>query len=222
MPGCAHRLKVRESEGARRMAARAAQSLRGRLLGFSFKESASSSSSHSFIRHVDGNLRGFTALNNSRIVDSSSGLRRALSSLGLGFEDLRGDGAAVVGKRFFRVSSVAQEQSLVTPSEELQDTTAVQTAELTREMQLKSIDEARARIFGHVIGNGERSAHKVLRKKLIGDKIVAWYPTPIQKLDPMFEDPNVKRRQLKTERAKRRGKGPPKKGHGKRAAKRAK
>lgn len=99
---------------------------------------------------------------------------------------------------------------------------AAQTAAQSREMQLKSIDEARARIFGHVIGNGERSAHKVLRKKLIGDKIVAWYPTPIQKLDPMFEDPNIKRRQLKTERQKRRGKGPPKKGHGKRAAKRAK
>jgi small subunit ribosomal protein S33 len=125
---------------------------------------------------------------------------------------------------------VVQQQSLVTPNEvqkELQSggDTAAQTAELvaqTREMQLKSIDEARARIFGHVIGDGERSAHKVLRRKLIGQKIVSWYPTPIQKQDPMFEDPKIKRRAVKNERLKRRGKGPPKKGHGKRAAKRAK
>jgi small subunit ribosomal protein S33 len=87
---------------------------------------------------------------------------------------------------------------------------------------LRGLLEARARIFGHVIGNGLRSGHKVLRKKLIGEKLLGWYETPIQKLDPMYEDPKEKRRLLKLERLKRRGKGPPKKGHGKRAAKRAK
>ncbi|KAG0603120.1 hypothetical protein M758_10G068200 [Ceratodon purpureus] len=161
------------------------------------------------------------------------GLRRASGSLGLGFKGLESsaNGAGVTtGKRFFGASSVVQQHSLVTPNEvqkELQSgaDTGARTAELvaqTREMQLKSINEARARIFGHVIGNGERSAHKVLRRKMIGQKIVSWYPTPIQKQDPMFEDPKIKRRVVKNERLKRRGKGPPKKGHGKRAAKRAK
>lgn len=220
-------------------AAQAAHSLRARLLNLSLKQPISSSS-HSpvSVRHLEtlsdgkfGAVRGFTAFQNTIGVENvatSSGLRRALRSFGLGFKGLSDNGTA--GKRFIRVSSGAQQQSLVTPSEVQEGLQSggdavAQTVELvaqTREMQLKSIDEARARIFGHVIGNGERSAHKVLRKKLIGDKIVAWYPTPIQKLDPMFEDPNIKRRQLKTERQKRRGKGPPKKGHGKRAAKRAK
>ena len=72
-------------------------------------------------------------------------------------------------------------------------------------------------VFGHELGDGKRPGHKVLRKKLIGEKILDWYPTPIQKQDPMFEDPNIRRRLLKNERLKRRGKGPPKKGHSKRA-----
>jgi small subunit ribosomal protein S33 len=77
----------------------------------------------------------------------------------------------------------------------------------------RGLHEARARIFGHVLGNG-----KVDR----GEAFKAWYETPVQKLDIMYEDPNEKRRLLKLERLRRRGKGPPKKGHGKRAAKRAK
>lgn len=191
------------------MAARAAQSLRGRLLGVCNPQFGAT---HAI----------------SQGESASNGLQRVFSSLGLGFKPPR-DIAS--GTRYIRVSSAHSASSLTTPHEVQQglqsgDSPAPQTAEVvvqtTREMQLKSIDEARARIFGHVLGNGERSAHKVLRKKLIGDKIVAWYPTPIQKMDPMFEDPNIKRRQLKTERQKRRGKGPPKKGHGKRAAKRAK
>lgn len=85
---------------------------------------------------------------------------------------------------------------------------------------LQGVAEATARIFGHVVGTGLRSGHKVLRQKLVGEKVASWYPTPLQKLDPMFEDPNEARRVLKLERMKRRGKGPPKKGEGKRAAKR--
>lgn len=124
------------------------------------------------------------------------------------------------GRRFFRSVGVVHHQN----SNGASDGNNVQAVAVagTREVMLKSIDEARARIFGHVLGDGERSGHKVLRKKLIGEKILDWYPTPIQKQDPMFEDPNIRRRLLKNERLKRRGKGPPKKGHGKRAAKRAK
>lgn len=54
---------------------------------------------------------------------------------------------------------------------------------------MKGVVEASARIFGNVIGDGLRSGHKVLRSKLIGEKVVAWYPVPLEKLDPMFEDP---------------------------------
>lgn len=43
-----------------------------------------------------------------------------------------------------------------------------------------------ARIFGNRLGNGQRSGAKVLRKKLLGDKIASYYPTPISKFDPMF------------------------------------
>lgn len=172
-------------------------------------------------------LRGFGSsigtIPRVEAVEPSNGLKSGFGKLGLG---LNASGSGATGKRFFKAWGCVQQKSLETPNEvqsELQSTSAVpDEAAQARTLQLKSIDEARARIFGHVIGNGERSAHKVLRRKLIGDKIVSWYPTPIQNQDPMFEDPNIKRRQLKNERLKRRGKGPPKKGHGKRAAKRAK
>eukprot|EP00850_Spirogloea_muscicola_P009357 SM000052S17749 [mRNA] locus=s52:491450:492036:+ [translate_table: standard] len=85
---------------------------------------------------------------------------------------------------------------------------------------LRGVAEASARIFGAVVGNGLRSGHKVLRGKLVGPHIAAWYPTPLQQLDPMYQDPAEKARVLKLERLKRRGKGPPKKGQGKRATKR--
>ncbi|CAI7779020.1 unnamed protein product, partial [Closterium sp. NIES-54] len=85
---------------------------------------------------------------------------------------------------------------------------------------LRGVAEASARIFGNVIGNGLRSGHKVLSQKLIGDKVVAWYPEPVQKMDPLYVDPTEPKRVLKIERMKRRGKGVPKKGEGKRAGKR--
>ncbi|CAH2046444.1 unnamed protein product, partial [Thlaspi arvense] len=125
------------------------------------------------------------------------------------------------------------------------------------------VTEARARIFGHMLNPmGQRSPHKILRKKLFGDKVAEWYPYDIKN-----EDPNVLAREeqvyfsetflgmrkkhdigtmsvvlewlcyvrlmqsrvleflwriSKLEMLKRRDKGPPKKGHGKRAAKRNK
>lgn len=46
--------------------------------------------------------------------------------------------------------------------------------------------EARARIFGHVLNpTGQRSPHKILRKKLIGEKVAQWYPYDINKDDPL-------------------------------------
>lgn len=56
-----------------------------------------------------------------------------------------------------------------------------------------NIEIIRSRIFGNHIGNGLRSGRKVLRKKLIGDKIANYYPEPISKLDPMFVDTTIER-----------------------------
>lgn len=50
---------------------------------------------------------------------------------------------------------------------------------------LRGVTEARAKIFGHILNpTGQRSPHKELRKKLIGDKVAAWYP-------PIPYDPEV-------------------------------
>nr|KAJ0204489.1 hypothetical protein LSAT_V11C500283090 [Lactuca sativa] len=88
---------------------------------------------------------------------------------------------------------------------------------------IRGVNEARAKIFGHVLNTtGQRSAHKILRKKFIGEKVASWYPNDIQKEDPMVVARKEQERLSKLEMLKRRGKGPPKKGQGKRAAKRSK
>lgn len=49
------------------------------------------------------------------------------------------------------------------------------------------VTEARARIFGHQLNpTGMRSAHKILRKKLFGEKVAQWYPYDIKKDDPLI------------------------------------
>jgi len=91
------------------------------------------------------------------------------------------------------------------------------------EAALKGVTEARARIFGHVLNpTGQRSPHKILRRKLIGDQVAQWYPEDICKDDPMIVARSEKERLEKLQMLKRRGKGPPKKGQGKRAIKRSK
>lgn len=56
------------------------------------------------------------------------------------------------------------------------------------------VTEARARIFGHMLNPmGQRSPHKILRKKLIGDKVSEWYPYDIKN-----EDHNVLAREEQT------------------------
>ncbi|KAJ3669653.1 hypothetical protein LUZ60_011603 [Juncus effusus] len=88
---------------------------------------------------------------------------------------------------------------------------------------LKGVNEARAAIFGHVVNpTGRRSVHKILRKKLIGDKVAQWYPYDIKNDDPLVLAREEQERMSKLEMLKRRGKGPPKKGQGRRATKRNK
>ncbi|KAE8728250.1 hypothetical protein F3Y22_tig00004661pilonHSYRG00006 [Hibiscus syriacus] len=85
------------------------------------------------------------------------------------------------------------------------------------------VSEARGRIFGHMLNPaGQISAHKILRKKLIGDKVAEWYPYDIKNDDPRVMARGEEERRLKLEMLKRRGKGPPKKGQGRRAVKRNK
>ncbi|KAJ8760673.1 hypothetical protein K2173_017660 [Erythroxylum novogranatense] len=87
----------------------------------------------------------------------------------------------------------------------------------------QGVAEARARIFGHVLNpTGKKSAHKILRKKIIGDKVAQWYPHDIRKDDPLVMARLQQERLSKLEMYKRRGKGPPKKGQGKGAMKRNK
>ncbi|KAG0495013.1 hypothetical protein HPP92_006007 [Vanilla planifolia] len=88
---------------------------------------------------------------------------------------------------------------------------------------LQGVTEARARIFDHFLNpTGKRSVNKILRKKLIGDKVAQWYPYDIKNDDPLVLAREEKERLAKLEMLKRRGKGPPKKGQGKRAVKRNK
>lgn len=48
------------------------------------------------------------------------------------------------------------------------------------------VSEARARIFGHQLNpTAKKSAHKILRMKLFGEKVAQWYPHDIKKDDPL-------------------------------------
>ncbi|KAL9236013.1 hypothetical protein vseg_010728 [Gypsophila vaccaria] len=99
--------------------------------------------------------------------------------------------------------------------------TAVGLKKMLAAAVAKGVTEARANIFGHIINpTCQRSAHKVLRKKLIGDKVAQWYPYDIKHDDPLIMARNQEERMTKLEMLKRRGKGPPKKGQGRRASKR--
>ncbi|XP_030474762.2 uncharacterized protein LOC115692140 [Syzygium oleosum] len=87
----------------------------------------------------------------------------------------------------------------------------------------RGVTEARERIFGHILNpTAQRSPHKLLRKKLIGEKVAQWYPYDIKKDDPLVMARQEQERLSKLEMLKRRGKGPPKKGQGRRAVKRNK
>ncbi|GMH60500.1 hypothetical protein TrRE_jg12353 [Triparma retinervis] len=70
---------------------------------------------------------------------------------------------------------------------------------------------------------GFQSGAKVLRRKLAGDKISRYYPEPIEphvrKFFPDYQTVEQTRRLTKLAQLRRRGKGPPPKGSGKRSKK---
>lgn len=52
---------------------------------------------------------------------------------------------------------------------------------------IREVDEARARILGHILNpTGQRSTHKVLQKKLIGENVSQRYPHEFKHNDPLF------------------------------------
>ena len=64
-----------------------------------------------------------------------------------------------------------------------------------------------------------RSVRKLLMKPLIGEAVASYYPKYPRHNKLGFLDPHRLRAEAKLERLRRRGKGPPKKGQGKRAQK---
>eukprot|EP00695_Tsukubamonas_globosa_P002342 TRINITY_DN346_c0_g1_i1.p1 TRINITY_DN346_c0_g1~~TRINITY_DN346_c0_g1_i1.p1 ORF type:complete len:92 (+),score=29.30 TRINITY_DN346_c0_g1_i1:67-342(+) len=83
---------------------------------------------------------------------------------------------------------------------------------------LPSVAEAAARIFGYATGP---AGGKLLKKPLIGPKLVSYYMEDIHKTlkrtSPEFVDAQLAFSWERTERNKARAKGPPPKGKGKRA-----
>jgi len=69
-------------------------------------------------------------------------------------------------------------------------TSGASAAEQSRQ---ETLEEVQSRIFGTHIGNGLRSGRKVLRKKLLGEKIAAYYPEDILKSDPFMPDLQAER-----------------------------
>jgi small subunit ribosomal protein S33 len=82
-----------------------------------------------------------------------------------------------------------------------------------------ALKQAAARIFGNTWNPSSiRTGSKVLNRPVIGDQLVEYYPETIRALTGDFVDPTVSRAVRKARNLRNRGKGAPKKGQGKRAA----
>ena len=83
----------------------------------------------------------------------------------------------------------------------------------------KLVAEAQKKIFGTFIATSNaRTGRKQLKSALIGAAAVDYVPfTYHHGFDGIYEDEQVLRRQEKLARLRRRGKGPPKKGEGRRS-----
>jgi len=100
-----------------------------------------------------------------------------------------------------------------------QTATALDLPTSAKEYTEQQIAEIRQRVFGTHIGNGLPSGRKLLRKKLMGEKIASYYAHGEPLKDPLIVNLEAERRGMQLAALKRRGKGPPKKGQGKRAGK---
>ncbi len=80
-----------------------------------------------------------------------------------------------------------------------------------------AVAAAAARIFGTAVEQTSgRSIRKLIGQPLIGDVVASWWDSPFRR-DILFEDSERAHQTRMMDRARRRGKGPPKKGSGKRA-----
>ncbi|RGB44010.1 mitochondrial ribosomal subunit S27-domain-containing protein [Rhizophagus diaphanus] len=93
--------------------------------------------------------------------------------------------------------------------------------------RLSQLAQLSAKIFNNVYNpTGERTGNKILRKRLIGSTVTGWYPHRIITLRKITDTfPGMKlvnqEEKLRLEeiaKRKKRGKGAPKKGQGKRAS----
>lgn len=91
---------------------------------------------------------------------------------------------------------------------------------------LSIIDESARKVFGNLPIQNFRTGFKYLKRKPLGDIMTKHYLTdqtrPIRDITEDFETDLEERRREKLDRLRFRGKGPPKKGHGKRASKKKK
>ena len=58
----------------------------------------------------------------------------------------------------------------------------------------QKLEDIRHRIFGTHIGNGLMSGRKLLRRKLIGEKVAAYYPQRPERMDTLFQSVDEERR----------------------------
>lgn len=88
---------------------------------------------------------------------------------------------------------------------------------------LKLIDASSAKIFGKLPQVNHRTGYNIFRQKLIGPAIIDYYPMGLDKglqsISKTYKSEEIDRLEFALSRLKRRGKGPPKKGQGKRTTK---
>lgn len=96
---------------------------------------------------------------------------------------------------------------------------------LTQE-EIATLTQKSRDIFGYLPMSDVRTGNKILRKKFIGPLVTKdhhkSFANELKSVFPEFMTDVEERRKTKLSYLRRRGKGPPKKGEGKRAAKRGK
>mmetsp|Transcript_34571 Transcript_34571/g.45695 ORF Transcript_34571/g.45695 Transcript_34571/m.45695 type:complete len:100 (-) Transcript_34571:323-622(-) len=89
--------------------------------------------------------------------------------------------------------------------------------------QSSSVKEAARKIFGNLPLSSVKTGLRIFRKPLAGPRLADYYPPSLAKCVrtnfPDYLTPQQIRTKERIERLRKRGKGPPKKGEGKRSSK---
>lgn len=95
------------------------------------------------------------------------------------------------------LSAATEAAAAITPVRVLVCRSMASSAAIKQEEPLyggQTLQQIRARVFGDHIGNGLPSGRKLLRKKLMGEKIASYYgPQDLERSDPLVEDVNAAR-----------------------------